>query len=356
MAPKKKSNKGGKEIQSKKKIGGRKDTSGSKTPELAMVEELKEFYHKQIQDLEDRLARYQRKWDELAVQEKLFRQEFEQLANNKKEIVAFLKRTLNQRVDEITDLNDQLQSLQVAKEMEKDAFEAQLAQVRHEFQETKDQLTTENIALGIKLSSLEEFRLQKEELTEKYMALEEQLRRQEGEYKDYVYNLEKKSVLDKDRPGGHRVPKGGHQPDVGDDQAGHPREQQRDPAAVQGVKARCAAAAGERATQGRSGQAVPTAGVAGEHTGDHGQKEHRESEGYPHADREVPPAEKGHRGGRATAPPAVPTGAEHRDSGEGQPDPAERERPAGRAAEGAAGRGKSATRGADQGTENSDKP
>lgn len=94
------------------------------------------------------LPRYQRKWDELAVQEKLFRQEFEQLANNKKEIVAFLKRTLNQRVDEITDLNDQLQSLQVAKEMEKDAFEAQLAQVRHEFQETKDQLTTENIALG----------------------------------------------------------------------------------------------------------------------------------------------------------------------------------------------------------------
>lgn len=92
--------------------------------------------------------RYQRKWDELAVQEKLFRQEFEQLANNKKEIVAFLKRTLNQRVDEITELNDQLQSLQLAKEMEKDAFEAQLAQVRHEFQETKDQLTTENIALG----------------------------------------------------------------------------------------------------------------------------------------------------------------------------------------------------------------
>lgn len=31
------------------------------------------------------------------------------------------------------------------------------------------------------------------------MALEEQLHRQEGEYKEYVYNLEKKSVLDKDR-------------------------------------------------------------------------------------------------------------------------------------------------------------
>ncbi|XP_072816264.1 cilia- and flagella-associated protein 157 isoform X2 [Vicugna pacos] len=142
---------------------------------------------------------YQRKWDELAVQEKLFRQEFEQLANNKKEIVAFLKRTLNQRVDEIADLNEQLQSLQLAKEMEKDAFEAQLAQVRHEFQETKDQLTTENIILGGKLAALEEFRLQKEELTEKFTLLEDQLRKQESEYKDYVHNLEKKSVLDKDR-------------------------------------------------------------------------------------------------------------------------------------------------------------
>ncbi|XP_075840474.1 cilia- and flagella-associated protein 157 [Microtus pennsylvanicus] len=200
MAPKKKLNKGGKEFEGKKRKWGKKDTSaGQKSGESTLVEELKEFYHKQIQDLEDRLARYQRKWDELAVQEKIFRQEFEQLANNKKEIVAFLKRTLNQRVDEITELNDQLQSLQLAKEMEKDAFEAQLAQVRHEFQETKDQLTTENIALGGKLAALEEFRLQKEELTEKYQVLEEQLRKQESEYKDYVYNLEKKSVLDKDR-------------------------------------------------------------------------------------------------------------------------------------------------------------
>ncbi|XP_040338331.1 cilia- and flagella-associated protein 157 [Herpailurus yagouaroundi] len=200
MAPKKKATKGTKEPEVKKKKGGKKDASmASKPVETPLGEEMREFYHIQIRDLEDRLARYQRKWDELAVQEKLFRQEFEQLANNKKEIVAFLKRTLNQKVDEITELNGQLQSLQLAKEVEKDAFEAQLAQVRHEFQETKDQLTTENIILGGKLAALEEFRLQKEELTEKFTTLEDQLRKQESDYKDYVYNLEKKSVLDKDR-------------------------------------------------------------------------------------------------------------------------------------------------------------
>ncbi|XP_029775373.1 cilia- and flagella-associated protein 157 isoform X2 [Suricata suricatta] len=199
MAPKKKATKGAQEPEVKKK-GGKKDASmASQQAETPLGEETREFYHIQIRDLEDRLARYQRKWDELVVQEKLFRQEFEQLANNKKEIVAFLKRTLNQRVDEITELNEQLQSLQLAKEMEKDAFEAQLAQVRHEFQETKDHLTTENIVLGGKLAALEEFRLQKEELTEKFTMLEDQLRRQESEHKDNMYNLEKKSLLDKDR-------------------------------------------------------------------------------------------------------------------------------------------------------------
>ncbi|KAF6327092.1 cilia and flagella associated protein 157 [Rhinolophus ferrumequinum] len=195
MAPKKKASKGAKEPKVKKKGG--KDSS--MVMEMPLTEETREFYHIQIRDLEDRLARYQRKWDELAIQEKLLRQEFEQLATNKKEIVAFLKRALNQRVDEITDLNKQLQSIQLARELEKDAFEAQLAQVRHEFQETKDQLTTENIILGGKLAALEEFRLQKEELTEKLTRLEDQLQKQGSEYKDYVYNLEKKSVLDKDR-------------------------------------------------------------------------------------------------------------------------------------------------------------
>ncbi|XP_054993597.1 cilia- and flagella-associated protein 157 [Sorex araneus] len=198
MAPKKKTNKAPNELE-KKRRSGKKDTGTPKPLEPPLSEETKEFYLMQIRDLEDRLARYQRKWDELAVQEKQFRQEFEQLATNKKEIVAFLKRTLNQRMDEIAELNEQLQSLQLAKDMEKDAFEAQLAQVRHEFQETKDQLTTENIALGGKLAALEEFRLQKEELMERFAVLEDQLRKQESEYKENIYNAEKKSMMDKDR-------------------------------------------------------------------------------------------------------------------------------------------------------------
>ncbi|XP_067398209.1 cilia- and flagella-associated protein 157 isoform X2 [Emydura macquarii macquarii] len=195
MAPKKKGGGGGKKEAAAKEKEARADGRA----EQPLAEHSREFYLLQIRDLEARLARYQRKWDELQVNETLFRMEYEQMANDNKEIVAFLKKTLNQRVDEIADLNDQLLSLQQAKEGEKDAFEAQLAQVRHEFQETKDQLTSENMLLSGKLTALEEFRIHKDDLMGKFAALEEQLKKQEEDHKEYIYNLERKAVLDKDR-------------------------------------------------------------------------------------------------------------------------------------------------------------
>jgi hypothetical protein len=57
MAPKK-ANKGGKEPEVKKKKGGKKDpTTFAKTGDV-LAEEMREFYHNQIRDLEDRLARW----------------------------------------------------------------------------------------------------------------------------------------------------------------------------------------------------------------------------------------------------------------------------------------------------------
>ena len=70
------------------------------------------------------------------------------MTTDKKEIVSFLKKQLEQRQDEIADLNDRLVGLQQAKDTEKDAYEQQLAQLRTEFQETKDQLTSENMILS----------------------------------------------------------------------------------------------------------------------------------------------------------------------------------------------------------------
>lgn len=52
---------------------------------------------------------------------------------------------------------------------------------------------------GGKLTALEEFRIHKDDLMGKFAALEEQLKKQEEDHKEYIYNLERKAVLDKDR-------------------------------------------------------------------------------------------------------------------------------------------------------------
>ncbi|XP_058015604.1 cilia- and flagella-associated protein 157 [Ahaetulla prasina] len=181
---------------------GRKKEEAPKEQEVdpnIVPEHSREFYLIQIRDLEGRLARYQQKWDQLQVSEELFRSEYEKMLTDNKEIVAFLKKTLNQRVDEIAELSVQLQNLQQAKDFEKDAFETQLVQLRHEFQETKDQLTSENMLLSGKLAALEEFRLQKDEILAKFAERESQLRKEEEQHKDIIYNLERKAVIDKER-------------------------------------------------------------------------------------------------------------------------------------------------------------
>ena len=75
----------------------------------------------------------------------------------------------------------------------------QLATIRTEMQEVKDQLTSENMVLGGKLASLEEFKVQKEDLMAKFAKLEKELESNKVEHKDVIYNLERKAVVDKDR-------------------------------------------------------------------------------------------------------------------------------------------------------------
>ena len=50
--------------------------------------------------------------------------------------------------EEINELNDRLAGLQQIKDHEKDRYEAELQKLRTDYQEMKDQLTSENMILG----------------------------------------------------------------------------------------------------------------------------------------------------------------------------------------------------------------
>lgn len=197
MPPKKKGKKSGKKKKSAKKSAKK---SPSAAPSTDVLNELsKEYFLIQIRDLEERLSRYQKKCDELELANQDYRSQYGQQTTDKKEIVTFLKKQLEQRADEIADLQDRLIGLQQAKDGEKDQYEVQLATLRTEMQEIKDQLTSENMVLGGKLASLEEFRVQKEDLMAKFAKMEEELDKQQKEHKEVIYNLERKAVVDKDR-------------------------------------------------------------------------------------------------------------------------------------------------------------
>lgn len=55
------------------------------------------------------------------------------------------------------------------------------------------------IKIGGKLASLEEFKIQKEDLMKKFEMMEESLQQQKRDHDDVLYNLERKQVVDKDR-------------------------------------------------------------------------------------------------------------------------------------------------------------
>ena len=73
-----------------------------------LTELSKEYFLVQIRDLKERLARYQKKCDELEVRNNGFKSQYEQQVNDKKEIVSFLKKQLEQRGEELADLQDRL--------------------------------------------------------------------------------------------------------------------------------------------------------------------------------------------------------------------------------------------------------
>lgn len=197
MPPKKKGKKSGKKKGGKK---GKKSGTEENGPKKETITELqKEFYIIQINDLEKRLDRYQSKCDQLEIENKDLQKNYEKQTQDKKEIVAFLKKKLEQMGDEVADLQEKLISLQQAKDAEKDSYELQITQLKTEAQETKDQLTSENMLINGKLEQLEDFRQNKEELEAKFKAMEDMLEQAQTDQKEAVYNLERKEVQNRDR-------------------------------------------------------------------------------------------------------------------------------------------------------------
>ena len=113
--------------------------------------------------------------------------------------MAYLKRTLQQRTDQITELQARLEGLRDVHAADKAEAERSLASLKAESARTKEQLVSENMVLNKKLDALEEFRIQREQLMAKFEEQEKKLEKEKVESAQALEQMEKKHILEEDR-------------------------------------------------------------------------------------------------------------------------------------------------------------
>lgn len=159
----------------------------------------KTFYELTINDLNNKLAHLRTQNIKLEEENEELESRMHQLEEDRSDVTAFLNRTLNTQSSNIRDLEEKLSELAKVRSDEMNKFQAIIKDWEVKYKAMHDQLTSEIKLLTGKLNSLEEFRIQKDELMAKFDQQETALREQMQRHKDTVYELERKQILDKNR-------------------------------------------------------------------------------------------------------------------------------------------------------------
>ena len=186
----------------KKAKGKKSSVEGSKNEESQrekITEVDKEWFQIQIKSLEEKLERRNEKMRQYELSNKEFEERYIQLREDKADVVAYLKRTLAQRTDQISELSARLEGLQHIHSTDASTYQGKIHEMENELARTKEQLASENMVLTKKLDALEEFRIQREQLMAKFEEQELKVEEQKKEYEGRIYELERAHIIEQDR-------------------------------------------------------------------------------------------------------------------------------------------------------------
>jgi len=165
----------------------------------ALLEVEKQFYELQLEELNRQLARYKGQCTTLENENEEVKKSMAKLDEDRGDVIIFLKRSVQQKTEEMAEMAERMKALEEAKIAERNNFQRKIQQMESDFKVMHEQLTSEIKLLNGKLNSLEEFRAGREELMNKFLQQEEVMEEQERTHKRMLYEVEKKFLISKDK-------------------------------------------------------------------------------------------------------------------------------------------------------------
>ncbi|XP_070494769.1 LOW QUALITY PROTEIN: cilia- and flagella-associated protein 157-like [Chironomus tepperi] len=184
----------------KEKKGKKSKKSEEEDPEdsdLTAVD--KQFYELTIADINKKLTRLRAHNVKIEERNEEMELRMKQIETNSQDVVSYLNRTLKEKVNMIQELEDKLTELSKVRHEENENFKKKMLEWENKYKMMHDNLTSEIKLLTGKLNSMEEFRLQRDDLIAKFDTQEFELKDQAKKHKEILYEMERKVILDKER-------------------------------------------------------------------------------------------------------------------------------------------------------------
>lgn len=175
------------------------EPAGARGGAHAFTEVDKTFLELQLAEANRKVARLRSAVDEYELRNEELQKAYDKLDEDRANIIAYLKKTLNLKNEENNELKDKVKGLEETREIEVAQFKETVNELERNFTIMKDQLTSENKLLAGKLNTLEEFRAIRDDLMRKFEKQEQDFKDQEMKYKRIIYDAEKKFVIGKDK-------------------------------------------------------------------------------------------------------------------------------------------------------------
>ncbi|KAK7934476.1 hypothetical protein WMY93_005372 [Mugilogobius chulae] len=190
----------------KAKETGDKRVLDKKTPKrdadsakVVSEEKEKNLYLAQIQFLNEKLERCEQKCTELEVQKKDLNLKHNALEKEKADIVDFLKHSLLEKDEEVEKLSEQLDRVQQEAQREQEEMQRQHKLQMDQLHSRTDALTEENKTLVEKLTCVEQFLNERDQLMASLDILQKQLSQQEEDHRVSLHNRDIKALIEKNK-------------------------------------------------------------------------------------------------------------------------------------------------------------